>query len=219
MAKLIKHVTIFVVIGLTVIALAVLGTVNALGLQIGQLAQLAQSGAAKEVDRSQPVLLESIQEVGQLHAAVGNFHDVIDVEEDVTWLPGFIAGRRTIFVAAGTVNAYVDLSGMTSEDLALSADGKSATVRLPDPQLDKPNLDLERSYFAHQDRGIVDRVADAIEAPEQVEFHKLAETRMAKAAETAELGKQATDNTKAMLIGMFGSLGIDVVFLEEDASE
>lgn len=218
MAKLIKHVAIVVVVSLTVLALAVLGTVNALGLQIGQLAQLGQLGAVKEEDRSQPVLLESIQNVGRLHTVVGNFHDVIDIEEDVTWLPGFIAGRRTLFVAVGTVDAYVDLSGLADDDLTLSADGKLATVRLPEAQLDKPNLDLEQSYFADQDRGIVDRVVDAFETPEQAEFHRLAETRMVTAAEASELRKQATANTEAWLTGMLGSLEIDVKFVDDSSS-
>ena len=76
-----------------------------------------------------------------------------------------IAGRRTLFVAAGTVNTYVDLSGLADQDLTLSSDGKSTTVRLPEPQLDKPNLDHERSYVFSQDRGVLDAIADAIEPP------------------------------------------------------
>jgi hypothetical protein len=35
---------------------------------------------------------------------------VIDTEDDIAGVPAIIAGRRTLFIAAGTVNAYVDLS-------------------------------------------------------------------------------------------------------------
>ncbi|MDQ0826908.1 hypothetical protein QFZ60_003081 [Arthrobacter sp. B2I5] len=97
-------------------------------------------------ERNETVLLKSVRDVSQYHAAVGNFELLLDEKEDTGGLPEFIAGRRTLFVAAGTVNAYVDLSGLTEEDLILSEDGKGVTLRLPDPQLDKPNIDHDRSY-------------------------------------------------------------------------
>ncbi|WP_167467962.1 DUF4230 domain-containing protein [Arthrobacter oryzae] len=100
------------------------------------------------------------------------------------------------------------------KDLKLSAEGKSVTVRLPEPQLDKPNLDHDRSYVFMQDRGVLDRIADAIESPQQAQFFKLAETKLAAAAEASELRTQAAENTKAMLTGVFVSLGIHVTFLD-----
>lgn len=166
----------------------------------------------RQVDRSQPVLLKSIEELSQFHAAVGNFELVLDIEEDVDWMPGFIAGRRTMVVAAGTVNAYVDFSDFAEKDLELSPDGRSVTIRLPEPELDKPNLDFDRTYV-RQDRGVVDRIVDAIETPEQEKFFKEAETKMAAAAEEADLRKQASENTKAMLTGMFGGMGIQTTFV------
>lgn len=167
-----------------------------------------------QTDRSQPALLKSIKDVSQYHAAVGNFEVVIDVEDGVGWVPGIIAGRRTLFVAAGTVNTYVDLSGVADKDLTLSPDGKSVTVRLPEAQLDKPNLDHDRSYVFSQDRGVLNQIADALEVPQQAQYFKLAETKMTSAAEASELRKQATANTQAMLTGMFGALGIQVTFVD-----
>lgn len=163
-------------------------------------------------ERSQTVLLKSVRDVSQYHAAVGNFELLLDEKEDTGGLPDFIAGRRTLFVAAGTVNAYVDLSGLAEEDLALSADGKSVTLRLPEPQLDKPNIDHDRSYVYSQDRGIADRVVDAFTAPQQAELYLLAEADMADAAENSELRQRASENTKSMLTGLFGSLGYKVTF-------
>ncbi len=171
-----------------------------------------------QTDRSQPALLKSIRDVSQYHAAVGNFEVVIDVEDGVGWIPGIIAGRRTLFVAAGTVNTYVDLSGIADKDLTLSPDGKSVTVRLPEAQLDKPNLDHDRSYVFSQDRGVLNQIADAIEVPQQAQFFKLAETKMTTAAEASELRKQASANTQAMLTGMFGALGIQVTFVDRAPS-
>ena len=109
-----------------------------------------------QTDRSQPVLLKSVQDLSRYHAAVGNFDLVLDIEDDVAGVPDIIAGKRTLFVAAGTVDAYVDLSGLADTDLTLSPDGKSVTVLLPESQLDKPNLDHDRSYVFSQDRGVLD---------------------------------------------------------------
>lgn len=167
---------------------------------------------SKQTDRSLPVLLKSIQNTSQYHTAVGNFQVIVDVEDDVDWVPGIIAGRRTLFVAAGTVNAYIDLSGLTDKDLTLSADGKSVTVRLPEPQLDKPNLDHDRSYLFSQDRGVLNRIADAIETPQQAQFYQLAETKIAAAAEESELRKQAAETAKTNLTGIFAALDMQVAF-------
>ncbi|MFJ5695811.1 DUF4230 domain-containing protein [Arthrobacter sp. NPDC093125] len=172
---------------------------------------------ASKSGRSQSVLLKSVRDVSQYHAAVGNFELLLDKKDDTGGLPDFIAGRRTLFVAAGTVNAYVDLAGLADTDLTLAADGKSVTLRLPEPQLDKPNIDHERSYVYSQDRGIADRVVDVFTAPQQAELYLLAESDMAKAAEDSELRQRADENTKSMLTGLFGSLGYEVSF-ERDTS-
>ncbi|WP_458779319.1 DUF4230 domain-containing protein [Arthrobacter sp. D3-16] len=169
-------------------------------------------------ERNQTALLKSVKDVSQYHAAVGNFELVLDEREGAGGLPDFIAGRRTLFVAAGTVNAYVDLAGLAEDDLTLSADGKSVTLRLPEPQLDKPNIDHERTYEYSHDRGIADRVVDAFTAPQQAELYVLAEADMAEAAEKSELRQRAAENTKTMLTGLFSSLGYEVIFKDGASS-
>lgn len=198
---------------LTNIALVVTGMLLVIVVGIGVLTLNGINPLqSNRTDRSQPVLLTSVQELNQYNAAVGNFEVVLDLEDDAPWLPDFLSGRRTLFVAAGTVNAYVDMSGLSDGDLTLSPDGTTVTVRLPEPELDKPNLDQERSYLFSQDRGAFERVADAFELPEQSEYYLEAETRMAAAADESELRTQASENTRAMLTGMFGALDMQVDF-------
>lgn len=166
-------------------------------------------------ERSQTVLLKSVKDMSQLHTAVGTFELVIDDEEDAEGLPDFIAGRRTLFVAVGTVNAHVDLAGLAEEDLTLSPDGKAVELRLPEPQLDKPNIDHDRSRVYSQDRGLADRIVDVFEAPQQARLYKLAETHMAAAAEESELKDRAAKNTRAALTSLFGSLGYEATFKDD----
>ncbi|MHA7286592.1 DUF4230 domain-containing protein [Arthrobacter sp. MDT3-44] len=201
-AKLFKNIA-FMMVGL-VVALAGLGIANLNGFSLFQ---------GNQTNWSQPALLTSVKDISQYHASVGTFQQVLQVEDDVPWVPDIIAGRETTFIAVGTVHAYVDLSGITEQDLILSPDGKSARVRLPESQLDKPNLDQKLTYQVHQDRGALDRIADAIDLPEQSQYYQEAEAKIAAAAEESELRNQAAENTEAMLTGMFSSLGIEVTFL------
>lgn len=170
-------------------------------------------------DRSRPALLESIQDASRFTAATGNFEVVISDEDNAVGAPAFlnlpdlIDGRSTLFVAAGTVDAYVDLAGLTENDVILSADGTSATIRLPDPELEEPNLDTDRT-FVSTERGLLSRVADAIEKPQQEEFYQLAEADMAAAAEESDLRARAAENTRSMLTGLCGSLGVEVSFID-----
>ncbi|WP_427004458.1 DUF4230 domain-containing protein [Pseudarthrobacter sp. H2] len=55
--------------------------------------------------------------MSQLHSAIGTFELVVDTGDDDEGMPDTIAGRRTLFVAAGTVNAHVDLAGLAEKDL------------------------------------------------------------------------------------------------------
>lgn len=169
----------------------------------------------KTVDRSQPALLVSTQELSRYTAAVGNFEVLIDTEDDVPWVPSFVAGERSLFVAAGTVNAYVDFSGLSEGDLTLSGDGTSVEVRLPDAELEQPNLDQDRTYLYSQERGIVNRTGDALSSQDQSELYQLAEAKLAAAAAESQLRQQAEDNTKTMLSGMFQSLDLETTFVED----
>lgn len=182
--------------------------------------------------QDRPAVLKSIQDISEHHAAVGNFEVVLDLEENVLeeleWipvvgnaieaLPDVVDGRRTLFVATGTVDAYVDFSGITDDDLKLSEDGSSVEIWLPEAELDKPNLDSELSYVFTQERGLLARIADALETPEQAKYYQLAEAKLTAAAEASELRQRARENTEAMLSAMFSSLGITATFHDDSES-
>ncbi len=165
------------------------------------------------LDRSQPVLLESIHDLSRFEAATGNFQVVVDLERDAAFLPDAIKGSRTLFVGAGGVDAYVDFAAIASGGLTVSPDRTEVTIRLPRAALEKPNLDNRRSYVYHQQRGILDRVQDFLSSSpqNQQELYVLAEKKIAEAATASDLRSRADQNTKAMLQGMLKSLGFDKV--------
>lgn len=200
-ARTAKRITAWVA-GLIVVAMAGLFVASLMGLNLFKTSQ------------SETALLNSIQDTSKYVAAVGNFEVVVEDKDDNPFLPDVIAGRKTVFVGAGSIDAYVDLSGLAEDDLTLSADGSSITVRLPEAQLGTPNLDHERTRLVSQDRGVLDKVNDFLNVSQQEEFYQQAEKQMTEAAEKSELKKRATENTKAMLTGMFSSTGIQATFRE-----
>ncbi len=172
------------------------------------------------IDRSQPVLLQSIKDLSRFEAATGTFQVVVDLEKDANFLPDAVKGTRTLFVGAGGVDAYVDFSAMATNAVTVSEDRTQATIRLPRAQLEKPNLDNSRSYVFAQQRGLFDRVQDFLSGSpgDQRELYLLAEKKITEAALASDLRARADENTKAMLSGMLKSLGftkVTVKFTDE----
>ncbi|HEX7307224.1 DUF4230 domain-containing protein [Lentzea sp.] len=189
---------------------AVLIVLGAAVFAFGQFKPFGQAGEEETIDRSQPAVLKSVRDLSQFHAAAGEFQVVLDIENDVKWVPAALAGERTLFVAAGSVNAYVDFSTLKDDGLVVSPDGKTVELRLPEPQLDKPNMHHDKSYVFSQERGLLNDLQALAEPPDQQKFYVAAEAKLAEAAKQSELLKRAEDNTRVMLTGMLQALGFQV---------
>ncbi|MCL7427684.1 DUF4230 domain-containing protein [Streptomyces sp. YS415] len=168
-------------------------------------------------DRSGPALLESIQDISRYDAASGNFQVVVDLEKDAKYLPDAIRGSRTLYVGAGSVDAYVDLGKVGDNDVKVNKDRTSATLRLPHAKLGEPALDPDRSYAVSKQRGLLDRIGDAFSDNPNSEqaVQKLAAKHIGDAAKESELTRRAEGNTTGMLKGLLRSLGfkeVKVVF-------
>lgn len=168
------------------------------------------------IDRSQPAVLQSIRDLSQYHAAAGDFQVIVDIEKDVKFVPSIIAGERALFVAAGTVDAFVDFGGLAEDGLKVDDEAKTVEIRLPGAALAKPNLDPERSYLFDQQRGVFNRLNDLVSPPDQQEFYVTAERKINEAAEASDLKNRAEENTRAMLTGMLKALGYQVSFATDN---
>lgn len=164
-------------------------------------------------DRSGPALLKSIQDLSRYDAASGNFQVVVDLEKDAKFLPDAIRGTRTLYVGAGTVDAYVDLGKVGDDDVQVNGDRTSATLRLPHARLGKPALDPDRSYAVSKQRGLFDRLGDLFSDNPNGEqaVQKLAVRHIGDAAKESELTARAETNTTGMLEGLLRSLGFKEV--------
>jgi hypothetical protein len=201
------------VVGVLVICSAV-----ALNITTGALAKLNpfRNGVVQQrtIDRSGPVVLKAISDLGDFRAASGYYELVVDVEKDVKPVPSFLAGARVLFIAAGTVEVGVNLRGLGPGSVTINDDRTSATISLPKPTLSAPNLDVERSYIYSQQRGLVDRLKDAVgnNADDQQQLYALASRRLSEAAaKSDELVTRGETNTRSMLEGLLRSLGFTQV--------
>jgi hypothetical protein len=197
---------------LVVLALVLLFAVRSCESILG----MANPFGTRTTDRSQPVLLQSIKDMSRYEAATANMQVIVDVEKDAKFVPSAIYGTRTLFVASGTVGAYVDFAGLGSKGLTVSDDRKSVRVTLPGPALDKPNLDPDRSYVVTDKMGILNRVGAFLgNDPNRLQrLNSVAEKKLSDAAAQSTLAATAQRNTKLMLTGLLTSLGFTSVTIE-----
>jgi hypothetical protein len=169
------------------------------------------------VDRSQPALLKSLENLSEYRAASANMQVVVDVEQDTELIPSFIKGERTLFVAAGTVDAAVDFSGLgrSRDAVRVSDDRKEVAITLPAAQLTEARIDAERSRIYDRDRGALDRIEEAFSddgGADQQDLYVLAEQKLTEAAASdPSLIETAERNTRTMLEGMMRGLGFEKV--------
>jgi Protein of unknown function (DUF4230) len=165
--------------------------------------------ASREVDRSQPVLLKAIEDLKVYKAASGNFQVLVDLEQSARGIPLLIKGERTLFVAAGTVDAEVDFSTIDRGAIEVSDDGRTARVTLPRAHLTRAHIDPDRSYVFSRERGLLDRLGSVLSDNPTSErrLYQVAEDRLEAAAAESGLVQRAEQNTKTMLESMLRSLG------------
>lgn len=172
------------------------------------------------IDRSQPVLLKSLENLSEYRAASANMQVVVDVERDTDLIPSFIKGERTLFVAAGSVDAAVDFRRLGKGAVKVSDDRRAVSITLPPATLTEPRLDTSRSRIYDRDRGVLDRIGDAVSddgGADQQAIYALAETKLreAAAADPAVL-RTAERNTRSMLEGLLRGLGFEQITIRFD---
>lgn len=199
-------------VALTAVVLVLL----AIGLQSVRLPSLSNPFGTKTVDRTAPVLLTSLTDLARFQAATGSFQVVVDVEKDVGKVPSLVAGERTLFVAQGSVDSYVDFTGMDEDAVTVSADGKRVDIVLPPAALSDARVDPEQSRVVSRQRGVLNRLGGVFsdDPTSERELYLVAQKQMGEAARAGGLRERAEDNTRSMLISLLGTLGYTEVHVE-----
>ena len=196
------------------LAIIAVAAVVALWLLVSAIAGWSLNPFATETrDRSQPVLVKSLESLSEYRAATANMQEIVDIEKDVGLLPSFIAGEKALLVAAGSVEAGVDFGALRERgSVKVSDDRRAVEIVLPPATLSDARVDLERSRVVDTDRGIINRVGDAFsdDTNEERELLLLAQRKIEEAArQDRALLALAERNTRSMLTGMLRGLGFE----------
>jgi hypothetical protein len=172
-----------------------------------------EPGRTDTTQRSTPAVLRAVQDLATYTGASGSFQVLVDSEKEVNLVPSFIAGERTLLVATGNVDAQVDFSALAADTVTVSADRRAVDITLPRAQLARAELDNSQTYVAERQRGLVDRIGEALSSSpgDDHELMERAEQQLHDAAAGTELRQRAEDNTRNMLTGLLGALGFDTV--------
>jgi hypothetical protein len=192
-----------------VVALVVLGFDRLTGL----LPSLSNPFRTETVDRTGPAVLTALADLHEYRAATGTFQVFIDLEHDTRFVPAFLKGDRTLFLATGHVDAGVDFSGLDLSAVTVSPDRRTVSLKLPPARLSDPRVDPVQSHVVDRDRGLLDRLGSVFSDSPTGEraLYLAAQPRLAAAAADAGLVPRAEENTAAMLEQLLGALGFEEV--------
>ncbi len=112
-------------------------------------------GEIMVIDR-QPAVITQIRELGRLESASYTVEKVLEGGVDQgNDLLNLLLGDRLLFIAHGEVIAGVDLTELRDEDVVVSDDRQSVTLRLPPARVLTQRLDNELSRVYDREQGLL----------------------------------------------------------------
>lgn len=196
----------------------VLVLVNLVGFDpIGRLRE-GLFGAERRPEAADTTLL-SLKKTSQLRAATGKFAVPVyyGTEQDGVVheiLPDAFDGDSGVAIYEGSVDALVELKGLTTDDLEINRTDRSIVITVPEPVLTDPNIDEARSKVITQDRGLLTRLGDLFDDTPlrgKDDLDQVAVDELTKAARQSQLLETARTNTRDFLTALANRLGYDTV--------
>ncbi len=196
---------------------AVVAVVLLVGVVLPRIFDFSTPFTKEKIDRTPPVVLTEITDLAEFRAAEAQFEVIIDQEDDIAFVPDFIAGERVQYVAVGSVDAVVDFSNLDEDSVIFDEETGQAVIILPEPTIGDPVIDFENSGVMNRDRGVLDRLGGIFsDNPTGEEKLIVAATdKMVAAVPASDLLQRAEENTEEMLTVLLTGVGVedvDVVF-------
>jgi hypothetical protein len=197
--------SVLLVAFLVVLVVGAANVPGVVGDKVGDFLSALNPFEEKTVDRTGPPVLQALTELSEFKAASGYYETVVDLEKDKGYLPNWVSGERVLYVGKGDVEAVVDFGELDERRVEVSEDGTSVTVNLPAPTVGEPRLDLETSYVAHRDEGLISKFRGSdLEREAQLKAIKQMTAAATGEGKLIDLAKESTTKT---LRGLFSSLG------------
>lgn len=100
-------------------------------------------------------VIRRVQELNRLETTAYTVEKVIEAGIEGNAFEDVLFGDRLLLIAHGRVLAGIDLSKLTEEDVMLSPDGTTVTVRLPQAEIFDVTLDNEKTRVYDRQQGLL----------------------------------------------------------------
>ena len=196
----------------TLVPLAVIA-VALLGLVVVGIVSAIDPFDSDTVDRSAPAVLERIRTLDRFQAADGQFVETVDLEQDAKYLPSFLKGERVLASVKGSVAATVDFRALRDDAVQVSDDRTSIRIVLPEPELQRAEIDEAGTKILTRDRGVLDRIEDFFSGnpTDDGPLFRAAQDKIDAAAAATGLRTRAKDDTERWLRTFLGAAGFEKV--------
>lgn len=105
--------------------------------------------------RSTASVVVRIQELKRLETTSYTVEKVIEAGIEGNAFEELLFGDRLLLIAHGTVIAGLDLSRLQEEDISISEDGKTVTIRLPPVEIFSATLDNNKTRVYDREQGLL----------------------------------------------------------------
>jgi uncharacterized protein DUF4230 len=196
-------------VALAVIALAAVVVLVLALSAVSLLPRLRNPFAETTVNHTGPALLKSITALSRYEAASGSFQVVVSLAKKSSFLPSFIEGTDTLFIAQGSDIAYVNFGGLTGKAIKVSRHRTAVAITLPPARLEPAVLNVKKSYVFSESQGLLNRIGNFFSSNpnNQHQVYVVAQNKIQLAAQHSVLIAEADKNTVTMLDGLMRSLG------------
>ena len=153
------------------------------------------------VDRA--AVVRQMQALSRLETYTYLTEQVITAERGGSQFYNFFLGDKLLLIASGEVIAGFDLNKLNEGDVAVSADGQTATITLPPAEVLVSRLDNNKTQVYSQETGIFTQGDPGLES----EARRVAEQRIVQAACDAGILSRASEQGRVAVEGLVKSFG------------
>jgi hypothetical protein len=177
----------------------------------GILARVASTitGRPASFDTSVPAVVQKIQRLNRLETVVYSLDTVVEGSKSSPVLPDLLAGDRILLVVHGQSIAGIDLSQLRPEDVRITENSGSRSIRvtLPASQLFVTTLDNQHTRVYARSTGLLVPVDQNLESDTRTR----AQQQLQQAALSDGILDAARKNARATVTTLLYSLGFQNV--------
>lgn len=159
----------------------------------------------------QSLVIQKIQDLSELTTAEFTMQAVVPTEQESTFSGFTIGTTKLLYVAQGEVQAGVDLSQLTPEQLQVTGD--SIVVKLPPARILNSKIDVNKSQVYDYNRGFLGLGPDSGPQLQSIAQQEALKKIVAAACEQGVL-QRASDRGKLVVTQLLTSAGYKTVTVD-----